>query len=512
MGPVVRFIGSGIGLASEAFAHRKQKKAAVANASATREAGETNSAIAQDAPGSGTIQCPDLEHDVVEVSDEHGEELVSMGQAVQVGYNHKRDASDDPPSYDEVVRDEEDWELDETAGEENLDGDPALCQSQSSTGEKPGLRKILSQFLARHPSIGTLNKNSKSLLNPVIIPQRRPQTRSRGFVKAYAPILQDCGIDQETWMDFLETFHKASQASSVFSGILIAGNMVGFVPSISAMVASILVQTTATAAIALQSRSRTNTFLDDINEHFFRPRGLFVLLIKYKGSRSRWSSEPLDISHAVTTSGQSANAPNSGNTAAKLKQNLKYASGTLHGAMEIPECAPLIYPAIDKAAAKEASPGTSDEDNNSNPDEKSKRPSAFKRSSNFVNDYLDRRAHAAFQSANPSSTPLHAPNAGNASQFASRYSDPNHPASSGDLAALLTGGKVDLKEMRRRKDQRKTAARGFTGPLGYVREYRPVRRMMQQEVLYLMVVNMPSEEEMERARGEEGERVDEGEA
>ena len=69
MGPVVRLIGSGIGLASEALAHRKQKKIEAANASAN----------SQEAQSSGTIGYPAQENNVVEVSDEHGEELVSTG-------------------------------------------------------------------------------------------------------------------------------------------------------------------------------------------------------------------------------------------------------------------------------------------------------------------------------------------------------------------------------------------------------------------------------------------------
>ena len=130
--------------------------------------------------------------------------------------------------------------------------------------------------------------------------------------------------------------------------------------------------------------------------------------------------------------------------------------------MEIPECAPLIYPAIGKTA-KEASPGTRDEDTNPNPDKEPKRLSAFKRSSKFVNDYLDRRAHAAFQAANPSSTPLNAPNAGNAAQLASRYSDPNHPGLSGDLAALLTRGKIGSQGNAEEKESANEGGEGVRG-------------------------------------------------
>ena len=41
---------------------------------------------------------------------------------------------------------------------------------------------------------------------PVIIPQRRPNDRERGFIRAYAPDLMHCGIDQATFIDFLDGF------------------------------------------------------------------------------------------------------------------------------------------------------------------------------------------------------------------------------------------------------------------------------------------------------------------
>ena len=512
MGPVVRLIGSGIGLASEALAHRKAKKAeaeaAATNASSTIEANESRVYVPQATQSSGSAHQAQQNPHLIEVSDQQAAELVSRGQAVQVGYSENHEPTDAPPSYEEVLYDEEDWELDEAGGEHNEAG-------LSDSVEKPDVREILGQFLERHPTVGNLIQDSCRLPCPVVIPQRRPRTKSRGFVKAYAPILEDCGIDQETWMDFLETFHKASQASPIFGGILIAGHLVGYVPSVSAMVASIMIQATTTAAIMVQSRSRTNTFLDDVNERFFRPRGLFVLLIKYKGSRNRWSSEPFDISHAVATSSVPADAAKKGNVGAKFKHNLQYASGTSHGDMEIPESAPLIYPALDNAAANALAAEPILEGDQGDPNKsKAKPPGKIRRSSNFVDDYLDRRAQAIFHSENPSLAALHTPGAGDSTQFASRYSDPTHPASSGSLVALLTGGKVDPKGRRRMRDQKIKESTGIMPQLGYARKYQPVRRILQQEVLYMMVVNMPAEEEIQAAKRKmegKGEKLQEGE-
>jgi hypothetical protein len=68
-----------------------------------------------------------------------------------------------------------------------------------------------------------LNQLSPRLPLPVIIPQRRPKARQRGFVRAYAPDLALKNIDQETFLDFLETFDKASMASPWLDAINLAG-------------------------------------------------------------------------------------------------------------------------------------------------------------------------------------------------------------------------------------------------------------------------------------------------
>lgn len=53
--------------------------------------------------------------------------------------------------------------------------------------------------------------NASKLQCPIVIPQRRPGSETRGFIRAYAPVLSDYGIDQETFWTFLKAFDKASQ-------------------------------------------------------------------------------------------------------------------------------------------------------------------------------------------------------------------------------------------------------------------------------------------------------------
>ena len=493
-------LGSGIGLASEAVAHRKQKKEG--RSPSPNPSGERNTALPSGTQASTTHQYASQEGGVVEVTDDHADELIEKGHAVQVG--HREDDAPVDGYHGDVVEDEEDWALDEAGEEEGGSKDATEWNEGNEVNEgnedekKEKVRKLLQKFLTEHP-LPPNPAGHPPLPCPVILPQRRPRTKSRGFVRAYAPVLQGVGIDQATWMEFLNTFHKASQASPVFGAILVAGHLAGYVPSVAMMVASALVQAAAISAIVVQSRSRTNTFLDDINAYYFRPRGLYVLLVGYHGSSThhKWSSEALDISHAVAKSSYPADADSSGNRGAKFKHNLQWASGSSHSGMEIPESAPLIYPDLDKAVDAEAAQGDSATS--------AKKPSKFKAAGNFVSEYSDRRAQAAFQGETPEAkllVPQDKP-------FASRYSDPNHPASSGSLISLVTGGKVDMRGRRQQRDQSKKDRRGFMGPLGMVRHYQPAKRLLRQGVLYFMVVNMPTEEELAKAKAEMEKQVKE---
>lgn len=102
-------------------------------------------------------------------------------------------------------------------------------------------------------------------------------------------------------------------------------------------------------------------------------------------------------------------------------------------------------------------------------------------------------------------------------KFASRFADPNHPANSGSIVALLTGGHFDLTAARRvRRARRRAAWRGEVLtevdiknaemdrlPRDRFRRWKGqglIRRVMQKNVLYLMICNLPSEAEMEEMR------------
>jgi hypothetical protein len=67
----------------------------------------------------------------------------------------------------------------------------------------------------------------------------------------------------------------------------------------------------------------------------------------------------------------------------KTMRNIRLSSGTTYGELQMPESAPLIFPALEQKIAMEG-------------DENVKKENALKRTGNFINDYMDRRAQAAY--------------------------------------------------------------------------------------------------------------------
>jgi hypothetical protein len=112
----------------------------------------------------------------------------------------------------------------------------------------------------------------KPLPYPVILPQRRPQTKSRAFVWAYTPLLGECkGIDETTFLHFLDEFYEKTQASQYLQAINVASGVVGMVPSVVAVAISTTMSIGARSAIEVQGRYEINTYLDQANEQLFNP-------------------------------------------------------------------------------------------------------------------------------------------------------------------------------------------------------------------------------------------------
>lgn len=115
-------------------------------------------------------------------------------------------------SYDED--DEGDWLRDDTQAE-------LSPYNQEVADEPESINQILGDFTKQHPDSCTPSRANtrQGLPVPVIIPERRPGSKHRGFVRAYAPVLLDCGIDQDTFMDFLIGFEASIKVRLIWQSI-----------------------------------------------------------------------------------------------------------------------------------------------------------------------------------------------------------------------------------------------------------------------------------------------------
>jgi hypothetical protein len=145
---------------------------------------------------------------------------------------------------------------------------------------------------------------------------------------------------------------------------------------------------------------------------------------------------------------------------------MKLSAGKTDGELEMPEAAPLVFPALDHLRATE---------------DGVKKQNAIKSKGKFISDYFDRRAQASYSEENPTSSLGRGPKSG----FANRYSDPNSAANSGSIVDLLTGGVLNMKgrreERRSSRKIHKAERRGeeITPETGKKRQ-RLVRRMLKK--------------------------------
>jgi hypothetical protein len=107
---------------------------------------------------------------------------------------------------DEDFSDDEQWALDLDEAQQGQ----IVGQEQDATTD---VDHLLQDFATRHPAPDAQGPLFGKLPMPAILPQRRPESRHRGFVRAYAPVLQDCGIDQGAWIEFLDGFEKSIKAN-----------------------------------------------------------------------------------------------------------------------------------------------------------------------------------------------------------------------------------------------------------------------------------------------------------
>ena len=242
IGLVVRGVASGIGLASEAHtAHKNKKKARLEQVPLELPTEQINER-SQPSPN-------DLENAL-------HTEISELDASTDEAYWQLDDAQDEiaerdakspsplssPPSYGFSV--EPDAPVTHTNKDEpSGDAEPTNIASQ--------VPFFLSRYKPPSPSV-----QFEPLPFPVVLPQRRPKDRTRGFIHAYAPVLAEHDITETTFIDFIETFDRASQASPWIRTVNLATVFSSLIPEGVNIAVSAAIRMAVKAAIEMQARQR----------------------------------------------------------------------------------------------------------------------------------------------------------------------------------------------------------------------------------------------------------------
>ena len=336
----------------------------------------------------------------------------------------------------------------------------------SDNNKKADEKKTVAAFLQRHPLPAELPPSSHRLSLPVVIGQRRPEDRTRGFMRAYAPELEDAGVPQDAFLDFIDTFNKILEPSPWIQTINLADLVGTVIPEPALMAVGYVAELIADLASEAQSRFASNKFLDRANAEFFVPRGLFCLVTTWRTDEMRDENEQddeagedttgtnpetrqnlldnIDDYHerrskpgfAETTKGAFSRTIPQNEIMPRLQERLKEMTTPWTMQYGWVDSAPLIFPSADDD--KETVTDANGEDK-----QKKKKKGALTRAGDWTDEHMDRHARARWATEHrevPASQIMPT------SEFKSRYADPAHPAASGDWIALVTGGKWQSKK------------------------------------------------------------------
>jgi hypothetical protein len=145
------------------------------------------------------------------------------------------------------------WELDETQDElEHAQGRQTELPEYSE-GEQ-AVEEAVHRFASDYPPpVYTPSDATPTpqLRAPILLPQRRPKSRKRGFIRAYAPDLAAFSIDQPMFLEFLDTAEKACQGARWLNAINLASIGTMFMPTATGIAVSVAIQIATEVAIAV---------------------------------------------------------------------------------------------------------------------------------------------------------------------------------------------------------------------------------------------------------------------
>lgn len=179
IGKAVQGLSAGIGLASEKYQDHKERKATLA-------------------------------------------EQEQSGRAT--GYNTQEQAPrrDDDSDKDEAIADDERiWALDEAAGP------PPAYETTPTSPDNVVVELANNVAVTRERILHEHGGEISRLAHPVVIPQKRPGSKARGWTRAYAPDLEPLGINQDDFMKFLQGWDDVTKGFKWFKTVSLASGLVG---------------------------------------------------------------------------------------------------------------------------------------------------------------------------------------------------------------------------------------------------------------------------------------------
>lgn len=180
---------------------------------------------------------------------------------------------------------------------------PSQGPDETASNPTPLPKDLAAAFISRHPYFSP-SPPPPPLQTPILIPQRRPNTRARGFAPAYVPILSSFSISKPTFLDFITTFNISLELNPYLNAINFAGFAGEVAPDPFSLLIGFGVEVAMDVVMEAQSRVKSNGFLERLNEAFFAPRGLFAFVNAWRPGTESDGSET-DGGVAATESGYS---------------------------------------------------------------------------------------------------------------------------------------------------------------------------------------------------------------
>jgi hypothetical protein len=196
MSKLVNFVGSGIGLAREISASRQPTSKTTTSRSVTGDASH----------GSDTRGNFSTRH---QNGQEYGSRTDYQDYSPVSWSNHSGEREYHNSQEKDIRTCEEEWNPQDPVNIIIQPPPPYTAEEYEESANR-----VLPPALQR-PSSPSITVRGR-LPCPVIIPQRRPENKERGFIRAYAPALLECGIDEATFMNFIDSLNQATKVSPPF--------------------------------------------------------------------------------------------------------------------------------------------------------------------------------------------------------------------------------------------------------------------------------------------------------